>query len=45
MTVEELGRKCKEYDCSECPYQKQCSKFEVQLDGISPHGLLKLELD
>ncbi|MCI9081477.1 MAG: hypothetical protein HFI70_03985 [Lachnospiraceae bacterium] len=40
MTVKELGQKCKELDCGECQYGKECAVFSKKLEDISPSGLL-----
>ena len=44
MTVEELGRKCKEIkvNCEICEHQKECSKLTVMLEYISPSSLLSI---
>lgn len=42
MTVEELEHECKKYDCSNCPYKKQCNRLTVFLNGISPEALLEI---
>lgn len=42
MTVEELAKECRENDCDKCPYEIECSNFEILLDGISPHEILEV---
>lgn len=42
MTVEELGRKCKEIRCDKCRYKKKCEKLGKMLEGISPKELLTI---
>lgn len=46
MTIRELGHECKKRDCDKCPYEKECHKMTVLLNGISPEALLEfLEIE
>lgn len=44
MTVQDLAHKCRELgqECFECPYKKQCDKFDDLILDMTPSDLLSL---
>lgn len=44
MTVQDLANKCRELEqeCWECPYKRQCDKFDDLVLDMSPRDLFLL---